>query len=416
MSLSKARADVLAIFDAALRAVHGATVVTAYLRRKEVRGPLRVIAIGKAACAMWEGAHDVLGDGIESALIVTKRGHVTPLCARAHGTTVIEAGHPLPDEWSLRAGEALLDFITTAPPATPLLFLISGGASSLVEVLPDGVSLADLRQANEWLLASGWPIDRMNAVRRRISRIKGGRLATHVRGRRVLQLLISDVAGDAVADIGSGLLVSTGEPTFPTGELPASLRATLAHAPPFLEDSTFAGIETQIVARLDDALAAAVAAAERLGHRAHLHPERLVGDAEMQGRALAAALLTAPSGVHVWGGETTVCLPEKPGRGGRNQQLALAAAAVLASHDRVCLLAAGSDGSDGPGGDAGALVDGGTLARGALDGLDAVDHLRRADAGRFLEASGDLVQTGPTGTNVTDLVIGHRFAEAGHAP
>lgn len=416
MTLSKPRAEVLAIFDAVLRAVHGTAVVSACLRRKQVRGPLRVIAIGKAACAMWEGAHDVLGDEIEAALIVTKHGHVTPLCARARGTTVIEAGHPLPDEWSLRAGEALLDFIATAPPAMPLLFLVSGGASSLVEVLPDGVSLADLRQANEWLLASGWPIDRMNAVRRRISRIKGGRLAAHVRGRRVLQLLISDVAGDVTADIGSGLLVSMGEPVFPLSELPVSLRASLAHAPPLMEAAAFANIETRIVARLDDALAATVAAAGRLGYRVHLHRERLEGDAETQGRSLAAALLTGPTGVHVWGGETTVCLPERPGRGGRNQQLALAAAGVLTGHERVCLLAAGSDGSDGPGGDAGALVDGGTLARGALDGLDAEDHLRRADAGRFLEASGDLIQTGPTGTNVTDVVIGLTFAEAGHAP
>jgi len=407
VSLSKSRADVLGVFHAALGAVHGGTRVSAALRAMNVRGPMRAVAVGKAACAMWEGARDAL----EASLIVTKRGHVTPACAQA-GVTMIEAGHPLPDEQSLCAGEAVLRFITATPPAAPLLFLLSGGASSLMEVLPPGATLADLQRLNAWLLASGWPIDRMNAARRRLSCIKGGRLAVHVRGRRVLQLLISDVPGDAAADIGSGpLLPAHDEASFPIGELPAALQALFTQASSSVDTATFAHIETRLVARLDDALDAAAAAARSAGHEAYLHHERLAGDAATQGQALAAALLQAPPGVHVWGGETTVALPPRPGRGGRNQQLALAAATVLAGYDGICLLAAGTDGSDGPGGDAGALVDGGTLARGALEGFDAVDHLRRADAGRFLEASGDLIHTGPTGTNVTDLVIALKWAD-----
>jgi glycerate 2-kinase len=137
-----------------------------------------------------------------------------------------------------------------------------------------------------------------------------------------------------------------------------------------------------------------------------VHSERLCGDAAAAGRRLAAELLDGPASVHIWGGETGVELPANPGRGGRNQQLALAAAEVLAGHDKVWLLAAGTDGSDGPGEDAGAVIDGGTLARGELDGLNAAACLHRADAGSFFEASGDLISTGPTGTNVMDLVIG----------
>lgn len=401
--MSNPRGDVLKIFHAALAAVDGEACVRRFLTARPVTGPLYAVAIGKAAGTMLSAARAALGDALAAALLITKHGHVPPAYARAAGVEVIEAGHPLPDEHSLHAGTALLQFLARLPPDAPVLFLISGGASSLVEVLPPGIMLDDLRRAHYWLLASGWDIGRMNALRKMISAIKGGRLADHLGARSVLQLLISDVPGDDAADIGSGLLVAAA-PAPLAAELPAWLRGLLAQAPP-LPTAVAAEVETHIVATLADAVAAAAASATMLGHATHVHAERLAGDAAAQGRRLAAALLAAPAGVHLWGGETTVALPPEPGRGGRNQQLALAAATVLAGHPDVWLLAAGTDGSDGPGEDAGALVDGGTLARGGLDDLDADDSLRRADAGRFLAASGDLVNTGPTGTNVTDVVI-----------
>jgi glycerate 2-kinase len=140
-----------------------------------------------------------------------------------------------------------------------------------------------------------------------------------------------------------------------------------------------------------------------------VHTERLSGDAALVGRRLAGVLVDDPSGVHLWGGETSVELPANPGRGGRNQHLALAAAELLAQHNKVWLLAAGTDGSDGTGADAGALVDGGTIMRGKMKNMNATDCLRRADAGGFLEQSGDLISTGPTGTNVMDMVIGMKL-------
>lgn len=405
--MSNPRADLLKIFHSALAAVHGAACVERFLSARLLTGTVHAVAIGKAAGAMLEGAHAALQEQLRAALLITKHGHVIPGSERRAGVTVLEAGHPLPDERSLQAGRALLDFIAAVPDDAQLLFLISGGASSLVEVLPPGVGLDDLRRVNRRLLGSGWDIHRMNGLRKRLSCIKGGRLAAYLRGRRVIQLLISDVPGDRPADIGSGLLAADEESRIVDSALPPWLQTLLkSSASPMTDISCFSNIETHIIASLDQALAAAEREAERLGYAAHVHYERLSGDAAATGRRLAGELFDGPASMHVWGGETTVELPAHPGRGGRNQHLALAAAEVLAERDKVWLLAAGTDGSDGPGEDAGAMVDGGTLSRGALAGLNAADCLRHADAGSFLEESGDLINTGATGTNVMDLVIG----------
>jgi glycerate 2-kinase len=403
--MSNPRAAALKIFHAALAAVHGTICVERFLAARHLTGKAHAIAIGKAAGAMLDGARAVLGEQLQSALLITKPGHLTPGMEHRAGVTVIEAGHPLPDERSLLAGRALLDFIAALPGDAPILFLISGGASSLAEVLPSGMSLADLRRVNRWLLGSGWDIRRMNAVRKRLSCIKGGRLAVHLRGRRAIQLLISDVPGDGLADIGSGVLTADEESQLDASALPPWLQALIKNLPPVSppDPSCFIRIETHIVASLDQALAAAGREAEKMGYAVQVHGERLSGDAAAAGRRLAVELLGGPASVHIWG---VVELPPNAGRGGRNQHLALAAAEALASRDKVWLLAGATDGSDGPGEDAGAVVDGGTLARGGLDGLNAAECLRRADAGTFLEASGDLISTGPTGTNVMDLVIG----------
>jgi glycerate 2-kinase len=171
-------------------------------------------------------------------------------------------------------------------------------------------------------------------------------------------------------------------------------------------------VDPRILASLGDARRAAAQRARELGYAVWEHPDLRGGDAYREGLELAQWLLEAPPGVQVWGGETTVRLPDNPGRGGRNQHLALAAATRIAGFPGVYFLAAGTDGTDGPTEDAGALVDGGTLARGREQGLDVESALTRADAGSFLEASGDLVNTGPTGTNVMDLMLGLKVSEA----
>jgi len=414
------REQLLLILDAALDAVRGTACVSRYLRGRETPDSTYLFAVGKAACAMARGAHDALGDRIRDALVVTKHGHAERL-----PWAVIEAGHPVPDVHSLEAGRRLVRFIARMPQDAFVLVLLSGGASALLELLPDGVTLTDLQQVNRWLLGSGLDIASINRIRKQLSLVKGGRLARLLHPRRVLCLAISDVPGNDPRAIGSGPLVADGDLQQPldTLTMPAHVRAALRHgtAAPAPGDPCFARIELRIVAGLDDAKRAAEEAARRLGHEAHVDPAFVAGDAIAAGTRLAERLLAcAPGVVRVWGGETTVKLPASPGRGGRNQSLALSAARVLRGVGGVWLLAAGTDGTDGPTEDAGALVDGGTIDRGEAHGLDASDSLARADAGTFLEAAGDLIRTGPTGTNVMDLLIGIRTvtvtADSAHVP
>jgi glycerate 2-kinase len=405
--VTDSRRDLLDIFTAALRAVDGRVCVRDYLTAHKFNGPVYLIAVGKAACAMARGAHEVLGEYIRDALIVTKDGYAESL-----PWPVMEAGHPMPDARSLDAGSRLLRFVAALPRDARVLVLWSGGASALLEALPAGVDLSQLRRINDWLLASGLDIVEINQLRKRLSLIKGGRLAVLLAPREVTCLAISDVVGDDPRIIGSGPLVAdeTLAKSVPES-LPDFVRQALDSAPPppRANDASFKNVRIEIIARLDTAKGAAARAAEQKGYRVDVSGEFIDGDAAEAGRRLARTLAAADPGVvHVWGGETTVKLPPNPGRGGRNQSLALAAAVELAGRENIFLLSGGTDGTDGPTQDAGALVDGGTVARGTAQGVRASDALARADAGTFLEASGDLVDTGPTGTNVMDLMIGLR--------
>jgi len=401
------RQQLLEIFLAAVAAVGGCASVAEHLRNHPLVGSVYLIAFGKAACAMARGAHESLGGRIHDGFVVTKRGGTESL-----PWPVIEAGHPMPDESNLEAGEQLIRFVQTIPQDAQVLVLLSGGASALVEALSSDVGLKEWQDINRWLLASGFDIHAMNAVRKRISRIKGGRLAQLLYPRKVLCLAISDVPGDEPRSIGSGPLTADESGMLPDlTNAPELLKAALTGAPPLpkSDDPCFRHVEFKIIATLADAKHAAAEKAKKLGYEVDAHPEFIEGDAIEIGARLARGLLESKPGVvQVWGGETTVKLPPRPGRGGRNQSLALSAALALQSHKNAWLLAAGTDGTDGPTEDAGALVDGETVTRGELHGPIAREALARADAGTFLEASGDLVHTGPTGTNVMDLILGLR--------
>lgn len=350
---------------------------------------------------MAQGAHDELGDQIEAGFVVTKYGHQAPL-----PWPVLTAGHPVPDQASLETGNALLEFIERLPSENEVLFLLSGGASSLVEVLVSGLELAHLHQLNEWIIGSGMDIVTANELRKRISTIKAGRLAQLLAPHTVVCLTISDVPGNDPHSIGSGPLVSPGEFTSPK-DLPDWVHELIERTQDTPPSVSFDHVQTEVIATIEDARLAAAKAARSDGYKAKLHETLLVGDALLAGPQLANVMKTSrPGQVNVWGGETTVLLPPNPGRGGRSQSLALAAAIALEGTAGQYLLAVGTDGSDGPGDDAGALVDGHTVERGRAAGFDAAQALASADAGSFLEASGDLIATGPTGTNVMDVVIG----------
>lgn len=406
--LKQPRALLMDLHAAAVAAVNGRDAVSNALVAKPLRpGPVILIAIGKAAAAMAHGALDAVGNQVERGLVITREQYADPTLPQRASIEQLETAHPVPDARSLAAGEQLVEFLADAPKQAQLLFLISGGASSLVERLPAGATPEGLAELNDALLASGLDIGRMNRVRKAFSTIKGGRLTGWLAGRPTRVLLISDVPGDDPGVIGSGLLFPDEQGPPPAEQLAElGIEMAPAPAPPAGHDPVFASIDWQIVASNKSALDAAEAAASAAGVAVTRHAEFLEGDAVACGQRIAHTLLHDGSpGIHLWGGEPTVNLPPQPGRGGRMQTLALAAACELPGSDRV-LLAAGTDGADGPGEDAGAVVDGETLVRGTDAGLNAEVHLAKADSGSFLAAANALVQTGYTGTNVMDVVIG----------
>ena len=370
------------LFRAGLARVDGRRCVREALRGAEA-GPVWAVAIGKAAAAMALGARDALGACLERLLVVSPRGHGAGVLAATSGAEVLESAHPVPDERSLRAGARLLDWLDALPASVQPLFLISGGASSLVEVPVPGVTLERLARLSQLGLAAGQDIVTLNAERARCSQIKGGRLAARLGGRGGRALLISDVPGDDPAVIGSGILAAA-----PDGD----------------------AIRREVIASVDMAMDAAAEAARARGLTVRRATGRFSGDAARLATQFTHELALGETQVRIWGGESTVQLPSPPGRGGRNQHLALAAARLIAGYPQLALLAAGTDGIDGPTDDAGAVVDGETCGRIAVLGLDADDSLRRADSGTALAAAGALLRTGPTGTNVADLVIGVKRA------
>ena len=392
---------------AALDATGGRESVRRRLAEDRDFTPRFAFAVGKAAPAMMAGAFDALGRSIQRAFVVTKHGHAGDVLDPGWPVDVMESSHPVPDDSCLAAGHALIDLVDAIPADAEVLALVSGGASALVEVLPEGFDASDLARVNEYLLAAGHPIGAMNRVRKRISRIKGGRLAQRIAARRSLNLAISDVPGDDPKVIGSGPLVAHASEDIEISDLdlPSWLVEMSLRAPPLSGAEATSRVRTEIVARPADARAAAAATYRTAGIDVVEHRELLEGDALAVGRRIGREIADEKPVAHVWASETTVMLPPNPGRGGRCQSLALAAALEIRDGAGMYVLAAGTDGTDGPGEDAGALVDAGTLARGIAAGLDPELSLRTADAGTFLEASGDLVHTGPTGTNVMDLVV-----------
>jgi hydroxypyruvate reductase len=384
------RRDLEAIWRAGVGACLPARVLPPHLPEPP-RGRTILLAIGKAAVPMaraveerWRGA---LG-----GLAVTRHGEAAPLGR----IETMGAGHPLPDRASATAGERLLRLASAAGPDDLVLVLLSGGASALAVAPGEGLTLEAKRRLNDDLLRSGAGIREINCVRRHLSRIKGGRLALAAAPARLVTLAISDVVGDRPEDIGSG----------PTAADPTTLKDAVESLhelglPPseggWSESAKSVPGEYRIVARGRDALEAAGAAAERLGYRPRLF--ECEGEARRVGRehaALARAL--APGEALITGGELVVSVTGS-GRGGPNQEYALAAALALKGARGLAGLAADTDGIDGPGDAAGAFFDGTTAARGAEAALAA------NDSGTFLDRRGALFRPGPTGTNVSDLRI-----------
>jgi hydroxypyruvate reductase len=388
------------------------------------KGRTLVLGAGKAGGAM-AAAVDALWpqDAPLSGLVVTRYDHVPPAYRQRPGRIeVVEASHPVPDAAGERAAQRVLELTQGLTADDLVLCLVSGGASALLSLPAPGLSLADKRAINKALLASGAAIDEMNCVRKHLSAIKGGRLAARCAPAQVVTLLISDVPGDDPAVIGSG-------PTVPDPstcadalrilqrhgiEVPPAARGGLesgAFETPKPGDLRFTGQQLHMIATPLQSLEAAAALARAAGIEAHILSDEIEGESREVGKvhaalARAVARRGAPFArpcVILSGGETTVTVKSKGGRGGRAGEFLLGCAIALQGQPGVHVLAADTDGIDGIEDNAGAVVTPDTLARAAAAGMKAADYLDRNDAYGFFQALGDLVVPGPTFTNVNDF-------------
>lgn len=371
-----------------------------------------IVGAGKAGAGMARAALDLLNGRVLGGTVAVPRGVHTEL----PGLTVWNAGHPVPDVHSMAAAADALAVARRAGPDDLIVCVLSGGASAMWAAPPPGVALGELQTLTSALLRSGATIDEINTVRRNVSCIAGGRLAAAATA-PILTLAISDVSGAAPHAIGSGPTVpdpTTGDDAIEVlarREIPISpsIRRHLRLEAGGAQTARTVDADFHVIASVRDALAAAAEEAARLGYEPTVVSDNLAGEAREAGREVVRALVRAgddPSRPHalLWGGETTVTV-RGPGRGGRNQELALAAALALDGTSDPVVAAVGTDGVDGPTPAAGAIVDGGTAERGRAAGLDPAESLARNDSHSFLHAAGDLLVTGPTGTNVGDLVV-----------
>jgi glycerate 2-kinase len=384
-----------------------------------------VVGAGKASARMAVAIEEILGDLISDGLINVKYGHGEPLKKIA----VQEAGHPVPDEAGVEGARRLLSLVRGANERDLVICLISGGGSSLLPQPASGIDLASKQETTKVLLESGATIHQVNAVRKHISAIKGGRLAQAAAPARVVSLILSDVIGDDLDVIASGPTVPD-TTTFATaiavlksygvtGHVPGSVLGLLQSGAkgeipetPKPGDAVFQNVVNLIIANNRAAINAAAEKARSLGYEPLVLSSFVQGEAKEVARVMAAIAreiaatgrpVSRPACV-IAGGETTVTI-KGTGTGGRNQELALAASLDIEGMDNVLILAAGTDGTDGPTDAAGAIASGITLQAAKELGLSARDYLANNDSYHFFKAIGDLVTTGPTGTNVMDIIL-----------
>jgi len=418
-ALQKIRDDamtaVLEAIDAVLpeKTVQKALEKEEFRRRAESGGRLVLVAIGKASWRMARAAACSLGGRLDGGVVVTKYGHsMGPI----PGLEICEAGHPVPDKNTLFGTEKALEKVAHLGQNDTVIFLVSGGGSALFEKPREGVSLQDIVDVTDQLLASGADIVEINMIRKRLSSVKGGRFARIVEPAGVFAVVLSDVLGDRLDSIASG-------PAHPDGTTTAeAIRVVEKYGlrlnPGLLDvlkeetPKELSNVTTVVTGSVTALCSAAASAVDRLGYRPLMLSTTLDCEARDAGAFLASMAreirasgnpLDPPCAVIV-GGETVVHLKGK-GKGGRNQELALSAALGIRGVDDLALISVGSDGTDGPTDAAGGLVDGTTVETLQGLGMDAETFLADNDSYHALDACGGLVKTGPTGTNVNDVAI-----------
>ena len=402
------RMDAERIARSAIEAVKPDGAVRRSLKNTVLSGRVYLVAVGKAAWQMAAAAVQFLEQPLQGGIVITKYGHSMGDIA---GIRIFEAGHPVPDENSYRATEAVLEMTADLTQADTVLFLLSGGGSALFEkplVKPEL-----LQQITEILLRGGAEITEINTIRKRLSGVKGGRFAAHCAPAKIEAVILSDVLGDPVDVIASGPAAADSATTadavriarkYGVDENPEVAKLLTVETPKEVPN-----VRTQIIGSVRQLCAAAEKVARELGYECIFLSDCLCDEASDTGRELAEELRKyAGSGRKIAllaGGETVVHV-KGTGLGGRNQELALAAAQVLEDIPGAAMISVGSDGTDGPTDAAGGYADTDTTAQLREKGMDAQAFLENNDAYHALGAIGNLIFTGPTGTNVNDLVVG----------
>ncbi|WP_283128159.1 glycerate kinase [Allofournierella massiliensis] len=404
---SSLRSDANTIIERSIQAVLPDEAVRRALSGRKFSGRVLLVAAGKAAWQMASAAAAQLGDGLCAGVVVTKYDHVKgdiPHC------TCYEAGHPVPDENSFAATQAALDMVKDAGEGDTVLFLLSGGGSALFE--KPLVSGEELQNITGQLLACGADIVEMNTLRKRLSAVKGGRFAQLCAPAKVFAVVLSDILGDPLDMIASG-------PACPDSSTCAQALAVVEKYHLTLSDAAMEclkqetpkqldNVETQITGSVRQLCAAAAQVCRQLGYEPVILTDQLCCQAKEAGSFLASIVKTHARPEHpmafIAGGETVVQLTGK-GKGGRNQELALAAAEGIAGMDNAAVFSVGSDGTDGPTDAAGGYVDGSTRAALLAAGLTVHGVLAENDAYHALQKTDGLIVTGPTGTNVNDVAL-----------
>jgi len=392
----------------AIAAVRPDAAVRRALQQINFPGRVLLVAAGKAAWQMAKTASDCLGSRIENGVVITKYGHVMGPIANF---TCFEAGHPVPDENSFRGTRAALDLAANLTEKDTVLFLLSGGGSALFE--NPLVSGEELRNITGQLLACGADIVEINTIRKRLSAVKGGRFALLCRPAKVEAVILSDILGDPPDMIASGPACPDTSTSEDARRIREKYSLKMSDAALKLLDTetlkTLDNVHTQINGSVRELCSAAADACRRLGYEPVILTDRLCCQAKEAGSFLASILQThAGSGrslAYIAGGETVVVLTGSPGLGGRNQEIALAAAKGIRGMPGAAVFSVGSDGTDGPTDAAGGYADGDTCRELADHGLSVDAVLQANDAYHALQKTGGLIMTGPTGTNVNDVAV-----------
>jgi glycerate-2-kinase len=430
VSLERMREDALAAFDAAVAAVQPENLIQAQVTFNEgvirvdgeplpdVSGRRVVFSVGKAAAGLVDAWMKAAPSWATELYVLTPHDVPVPETVES-AATVLRGAHPYPDADGEESTEQLLETAKTLGDEDALIVLVSGGGSALMAAAERGLTLSDVRATTEALLKAGAPITEVNTVRRQLLAAAGGGLGRAAHPAQIRTLILSDVLGDPLPDIASGPTVSSTSTQADAlavldrfsirGSVPGAVVRYLEAAwEPPQDDGAWAKVcTTRVIGNNRTAVEAAATELRKRGYEVEIAPGDLVGEASVRGRELAmtARITEHPTATAVvFGGETTVTV-RGPGRGGRNQELALAAAMELEGAGNAVVLAGGTDGIDGLSENAGAVVDTTTTDRLRQLGIDPSEILANNDSGTALETIGDAIRTGPTGTNVCDVTL-----------